>query len=73
MLILVPLKNRHALNVPSKPKINFGTDFDLIFSDINTILNKHKHILLEDEQCKTLFTKSCFRVTNSRGHKNLKE
>ena len=57
----------------SKPKINFVTDFDPMFPDINKILNKHKHILLEDEQCKKLFTENCFRVTHRRGHKNLKE
>ena len=56
-----------------KPKINFVTDFDPMFPDINKILNKHKHILLEDEQCKKLFTENCFRVTHRRGHKNLKE
>ena len=44
-----------------------------MFPDINKILNKHKHILLKDEQCKKLFTKNCFRVTHRRGHKNLKE
>ena len=57
----------------SKPEINFVTDFDTMFPYINKILNKHKHILLEDEQCENLFMEKCFRVTHRRGHKNLKD
>ena len=43
------------------------------FPDINRILNKHKHILQEDDQCRTLFPENCFRVAHRRGHRNLKE
>ena len=66
------LTGRKKTGYYSKPEINFVTDFDPMFPDINKILNKHKHVLLENEQCKKLFTKNCFRVIHRRGHKNLK-
>ena len=56
-----------------KPKINFVTDYDQVFPDINRILSKHKHILEDDNQCRILFPQNCFRVTHRRGHRNLKE
>ena len=31
-----------------------------MFPDINKVLNKHKHILLEDEQCKKTIHKELF-------------
>ena len=56
-----------------KPKINFVTDYELGVPAINRVLSKHKHILEDDNQCRSLFPQNCFRVTHRRGHRNLKE
>ena len=56
-----------------KQNINFVTDYDPGFPDINRILSKHKHILDDDDQCRTIFPQNCFRVAHRRGHTNLKE
>ena len=36
-------------------------------------IKKHEKILEEDPELKELFPKGCLRVTERRGHKNLKE
>ena len=67
------LKVTQKVDRKGKPKINFVTDYDPGFPDINRILSKHKHILGDDNQCRILFPQNCFRVTHRRGHRNLKE
>ena len=44
------LKVKQKVDRKCKPKINFVTDYDPVFPDINRILSKHKHILEDDNQ-----------------------
>ena len=36
-------------------------------------IEKHHHIAVEDPECRVLFPKGSLKVTERRGHKNLKE
>ena len=51
----------------------FSTSYDPEFPNIRECIKKHEKILDEDPEMKELFPKGCFRVTERRGHKNLKE
>ena len=51
----------------------FVTDYDPEFPNIRMYLEKHQHILVEDPECRVLFPKGSLKVTERRGHKNLKE
>ena len=54
-------------------KINFVVSHDPTFPDIGKTINRHDHILEDDEQCGRLFPKGTFRVCSRRGNRNLKE
>ena len=51
----------------------FVTDYDPEFPNICKHLDKHRHILDKDPECRVLFPKGSRKVTERRGHKNLKE
>ena len=51
----------------------FVTDYDPEFPKIRKYFKKHRHILDKDPECRVLFPKGSFKVTEPRGHKNLEE
>ena len=52
---------------------NIVADYDPEFPNVHMYLEKHQHILIEDPECRVLFPKGSLKVTERRGHKNLKE
>ena len=52
---------------------NFSTSYDPEFPNIRARIKKQERILEENPELKELSLKGCFRVTEQKGHKNLKE
>ena len=65
--------NKKVQKQNGKRKYYFSTSYDPEFPNIRACIKKHEKILGEDPELKELFSKGCFRVTERRGHKNLKE
>ena len=51
----------------------FVTDYDPEFPNIRMYLEKHQHILVKDPECRVLFPNGSLKMTERRGHKNLKK
>ena len=51
----------------------FVTTWDPIFLDIGKTIRKFSPLLAENNECRQLFPKGCYRMAYKRGHKNLKE
>ena len=56
-----------------KRKYYFNMSYNLEFPNIRACIKKHEKILEEDPELKERFPDGCFRVTEQRGHKNLKK
>ena len=65
--------NKKVQKQNEKRAYDFSTSYDPEFPNIRACIKKHEKILEEDPELKELFPKGCFRVTERRGHKNLKE
>ena len=68
------LKSNKKVQKQNEKRVHyFSTSYDPEFPNTRECIKKHEKILEEDPEMKRLFPKGCFRVTERRGHKNLKE
>ena len=72
------MKRKETLKTRTKPKLkgrkhSFVTTWDPGSLDIRKALHKFTNVLMEDEECREVFSKGSFRVAFKKGHKNLKD
>ena len=65
--------NRKVQKQNGKSKYYVSRSYDPEFPNIRACIKKHEKILEKDPELKELFPKGSFRLTERRGHKNLKE